>query len=136
MFTRCRKEISMSDKTDMRIKISGGQLGVLNIGQIDNLSMHLINVAEAGHSRVAQGLKAIVEALVRNTEFSTVQKEEVLDQLEELTRQASLPAEQRARKGVIKTLLNSLTTTLGAAGNMAEVWGTWGDVIKEFFGLK
>jgi hypothetical protein len=58
-----------------------------------------------------------------------------IDQLIELSRQAALPAAERA-KGVSLALVKALGSTLAAARSLAEVWSMWGETIKGFFGIE
>lgn len=119
---------------NMKIEI-GGNVGILNTGTmqtIGDLNIEVNKVDLAGHHQVAEALKMIAEGITNSTELSTVKKDEALQQMQELARQASLPSEKRATKGVITALLTGLATTLGAAGGLATVWNTWGSTLQRF----
>jgi stage III sporulation protein SpoIIIAA len=120
------------------INIDRSVIGMLNAGQIQdvqNISVNVTSLVESGNSGVAQALKNITEAVAASQEVNEEQRSEILDQLDELSSQAALPSDKRAKLGVIKAVLASLATTLGAAGGLAEVWSTWGPAICTFFGV-
>ena len=122
------------EERNMKIEI-GGNVGILNTGTmqtIGDLNIEVNKVDLAGHHQVAEALKMIAEGITNSTELSTDKKDEVLQQIQELARQASLPSEKRATKGVITALLKGLATTLGAAGGLATVWNTWGSTLQRF----
>lgn len=111
---------------------------MLNTGQIrdvQNISINVSALTESGNSDVAQALKTITEAVAASQEISDEERTEFLDQLEELSSQAALSPDKRAKPGVIKGLLSGLSVGLSAAGALAGVWSTWGASIKAFFGV-
>lgn len=120
------------------ISISGGNFGVLNTGQLGDvgaIEVHIQALCTAGHPDLAKALSALTEAVKQSGDLRPEQRSEVLDQLNEIARQAALAPERRARPGIVKALLHGVATTLGTAGSLAEVWSTWGAGIKTFFGF-
>lgn len=119
------------------INISHNQLGMLNIGEmkkVGSISNSISLLMDANNDGMAQALKVLTEAVANSTELSEQVRSETLEQLEEISRQATLPQDSRAPIGVIKALLFGIATTLSAAGGLAEVWSTWGHRIGVFFG--
>ncbi len=127
--------ITMVDNRNFT-QISGGVIGALNTGgvqiveSIDQTIGQLLNV---GADDLGKALKALTEEISSST-LSEQQRNELLEQVEELGRQAILPAEQR-RKGIIKPLVDSLAGVCSGAGGLAAVWQMWGPTIAKFFGL-
>jgi len=120
-----------------RINIKNSSIGILNLGEIEDIksiSINILNLKGNGNSEIANALKFLTEALKTNQEIEIDQRTEFINQLEELSKQATLPLEKR-KIGVIKAILTSLATGLGAAGGLAEVWSTWGHIIIKFFGF-
>jgi len=120
------------------INISRSTIGILNTGDIEEVQSISVNVStlvESGHSEIAKALKNLTEAVAAEQKISSEERAELLDQLEELSRQATLKPEERAKTGVIKAILTSLATGLSAASGLAELWSTWGPAIRRFFGL-
>lgn len=115
-----------------------GSVGILNTGEIENVKSILVNMSslqDCGYSEVAAALKELTEAVAGCRELPSEKRAEVLDHLEELSRQATLEPEKRAKPGVLRGLFSGMATTLGAAGGLAGAWSTWGPAIKAFFGL-
>lgn len=128
------KELIMGD----RIEISRSTIGILNTGeikQVERISVNVSALEKSGNFDVAEAMKHLTEAVTNSRELSERQQSELLDQLEEISRQATLAPDKRSSSGVIKALLAGIATGLGAAGGLAEVWSTWGSVITRFFGL-
>jgi hypothetical protein len=119
----------------MNIHING-DVGVLNTGEIrdvQSINANVNSLVESGHKSAAEALTQLTEAITSSTELSDTDRTEMLQQLNELSRQAASPESERSR-GVAKAILGSVAATLGAAGGLAEVWSTWGPQIAAFFG--
>ncbi len=122
----------------VKLQISDSTIGLLNTGEISHVETLTVNVStleETGHPEVAEALVRISEAVAESEELSQNQRQEALEQLAELSRQATLAPEERSATGVLRALSVGIATTLGAAGGLAEVWSTWGTAIEAFFGL-
>jgi hypothetical protein len=120
------------------INIDRSVIGMLNAGQIQdvqNISINVSALVESGNSDVAQALKTLTESVAASEDISDEQRTELLEQLDELSSQAALPPEKRAKSGVIKAILASLGAGLSVAGNLAQIWSTWGATISSFFGV-
>jgi uncharacterized protein with beta-barrel porin domain len=120
------------------INISKSVIGMLNTGQIQGVRSISVNVsvlAQSGHKDMAEALKHLTEAVAENQEITDEQRTELLDQLDELSTQAAMPPDKRVKRGVTKAILTAFATGMGAAGGLAEVWSTWGQAIRSFFGF-
>src|SRR6266705_3736283 len=102
-----------------------GNVGILNTGQIGSIQLQITSLATSGHSEMAEALKYLTEAVAQNGNLSPEAKTEILDQLNELGRQAATSPDQRAKFGIIKAIFQSLAASLTVAGNLAQVWSTW-----------
>ncbi len=100
---------------------------------MESISISISTLTETGHTDVAAALQAIAAAITESSELSTEHQNELLEQLDELSRQAVLSIEERSPSGVIKAILSSIASGLGAAGGLAEVWSTWGETVTKFF---
>lgn len=128
----------MGSKDKVEIHVYNSTVGVLNAGEIANVEAMSINISalsKAGHTEVAQGLRTLAEAVIASAQLASEQRAEILESLEELSRQAALPPEERMKPGALKALISGVATTIGAAGGAAEVWSTWGEAIRRFFGF-
>jgi hypothetical protein len=120
------------------IHLSNSTVGILNTGEIEDVQSISVNVstlAESGHAEMAKAIKELTEAVAASQELSADERAYVLENLEELSKQASLPSNERAKSGVIKSLIAGVGGSLSAAGGLAEVWSTWGTAIRGFFGF-
>ena len=90
---------------------------------------------ESSSSNIAEAIEKLTQAVTESRKLQDQEKIIVLEQLEELSKQAVLSPDQRVKPGVLKAVVNGIATILGAAGGLAKVWSTWGPVVMRFFGL-
>lgn len=115
-----------------------GSVGILNTGTIDNvksISVSISHLMRSGNTDIAQALKALTVYVAESQELSSEQRISLLENLEELSRQATLDAAHRAKPGVLRSLISGIVSTISTAGGLAEVWKIWRPTIKQFFGL-
>lgn len=128
----------MSSSPNININLSNSAIGVLNTGEIENVHSISVNVAalaESGNEEVAKALKELTEAVASSQEISSEERSEILENLEELSKQAALAREERAKAGVIKSILSGVGASIGAAAGLAKIWSVWGNSIRTFFGV-
>lgn len=130
--------MSEEDGGDTEINIFKGQFGYLSTGDVQNvesISVNVQNLQTQDEEKLAQAIKELTDAVDQSEDLSQEQKVEAIEQIEELSNQATLAEEKRSSRGVLKAMVTALGRTLGAAGGAAEVWSTWGPVIRSYFGL-
>lgn len=128
----------MGLKSKTEIHLHSSIVGILNTGEIENvqsISVNVANLARNGHEEIARALKELTEAVAMNEGLDSAERAFVLENLEELSRQAALVPEERSKTGVIKSIWLGVASSIGAAGGLAEVWSTWGNTIRTFFGF-
>lgn len=131
----------MNDATknfSTNVSISGGTVGILNTGEIkdiESISVNVSSLQESGHTNIAEALEFLTEAVITNDEIAFDQRAELLELLDELSRQATLSPTERANPGIIKAVLLSLTTGITAVDKLTEAWSTWGHLIHGYFGF-
>jgi hypothetical protein len=116
-----------------------------NLGTIGNLNFQGIQLAESidvkigelraqeGNDDIANALKELTTAIDKEN-LVEEQRNELLEQIELLGDQASVPKDQRKR-GQIKPIIDSLSGVCAGAGGLAAVWQVWGPVVMKFFGV-
>jgi len=127
-----------SGRTGVSISVSDSTIGVLNTGEIEDvksISASVTTLRASGNTGIAEALGHLTEAAAASQELSPEQRSDLLQQLDEMSRQATIHPEQRAKPGAVRAVLAAVATTFGAAGGLAEVWSTWGPAVKTFFGL-
>lgn len=120
------------------IKVSNSMVGVINTGKIETIEsiyLNTSNLANTGHTELVIALRKVTEATNKSQELTQEQQSELLEQLEEIARQANTSPNKRAAPAVIKAVLSSIAMTIGTGGGLAEIWSTWGPAIKAFFGF-
>jgi len=138
LLLHARYPLRIQEKQMTEIKISNSTIGILNTGQIKNIESIDINIGklnDVGSDKVADALKNITAAVAESAELDANVKSNTLEQLESLSEQAILPANERSKPGVIKAVFTALSGTLAAAGNLASIWSTWGPAVQKFFGF-
>jgi hypothetical protein len=121
-----------------RVSITGGTVGVVNTGEIcdvQSISANAYDLTLSGAVDVAKALTCIAEAVAHAVEMPAKTRGEVLHQLRELSRQALLPAEDRAPSGILKAITTAASNSLQTVAALAQIWSTWGAPIQRFFGF-
>jgi hypothetical protein len=133
------KGLKHAAKTNkVEIHLHNSSIGVLNTGQIEDVESIRVSVStlsSKGDDDVANALKCVTEAVVQSSELTPEQRTELLDNLDELARQAAMQTTTRSKPAVIKSVFVGISTALASAGSMAEIWSTWGPAIRRFFGF-
>jgi hypothetical protein len=115
-----------------------GTVGIFNTGTMENIQSISTNIGKLeknNETDVAKAFKALTEAVASSGELDDTTRSDLIEQLEELSNQATLSADKRVKTGVIKGMFVGLATGLSAAGGLAEVWSTWGPAISAYFGI-
>jgi hypothetical protein len=135
LLLHARYPLTIKESISMNgINISNSNIGILNTGEIEDIQSISVNIKSGTHE-VAEAIKQITGAVSKSPDLAAPIRSMVLEQLEELSKQALIPIENRSKPGIIKAIISTLATTLSAAGGLAEVWSTWGPAIQKFFGL-
>lgn len=124
--------------TNIKYNIENSNIGLINTGQIEKakkIESNIIELKNKGNAKVAEGIKQITETLLNSKELKDEIKNEIFEQLEELSKQANLPKDKRVNKSVLKAIISSIGGALSAGGGLAEIWSTWGTEISSFFGI-
>ena len=127
---RAMSEGRRSDQTPtIQINISGGQVGVLNAGTIHTIEQNLSTVNEAGQKDLVEAIKALTETVISSKDLSDEQTREALENLEFLSRQAALPAENRSKSGVVSAIVGHLRELISTAKDLSDLWTSHGSTL-------
>jgi hypothetical protein len=130
--------VAQAGQEGTRIDIRDNTILVLNLTDIrgtTSISASISALAQSGYTELAEALKRVTEAVTNCLEITSAHRSELLELLDELSKQAILSRSERVKPAVIKEILTGLATGLGAAGGLAEVWSAWGPSIRGFFGV-
>ena len=116
-----------------------GDIGMMNTGtmavrHIESIAAHLNRMASPTERRVVDAIAEVTKAVTTDATLDAATRAEVLDLLIALAQQTASPAADRSR-GVGRTIVRTLDSTLSRAGNVADIWSAWGPSIKAFFGF-
>jgi hypothetical protein len=116
-----------------------GDVGMMNTGtmairHMESIAAHLNHISAPTEKRVVDAITEVTKAVTKDSTLDYTTRAQVLDLLIELARQTALPAANRS-PSVGRAIVGALDASLNAAGNLADVWSTWGETIKKFFGI-
>jgi hypothetical protein len=128
------------DSVPTSINVYGSNIGVVNTGimdikKIESIAQHLEHIPSTDDNQIGYALREVTRAVTETFHLDNSKRSEVLDQLNGLAQQAALPEINRSI-GISRALVNALSQSLEAAGNLADIWSTWGETIKRFFGIQ
>jgi len=128
---KLEKKLAAVKKIEVKIE---GHGNVVNMGSmIDTVISNTLKLTQAGDKDIAIALETLTKAIGKTNDFEDAEKQQYLEQLTTLSDEALKPVDKRLPKSVLQNIINYGLGTLGAAGNVAQIWSTWGPVIKGYF---
>jgi hypothetical protein len=107
----------------------------INLGsQVGTINAAVTVIAEQGQSEVANAIRELSEAILRSNAMQDSQKQEALQVVTDLAKQAEAKPEARS-KGTVKALIAGLPTLIKAATDLTALWEKWGPIIRAHFGV-
>lgn len=121
-------------KLSSTTNITNSIVGCVNNGIMDanKIDVSTQQLKQNNGNDIAQSIQIIKDAILQSKELNSIIKNDVLEQLTEISEQAKLPKEKR-KKGILKAILNGISNTLTSVESLAKVWDTWGPNIIGFF---
>jgi len=116
------------------ISIDRSTIGILNTGQIQQIDLNISKLSQRNQIDIAEALKVLTSAIASTQGLSAEGRNELVEQLHELSDQAVLRPNQR-KLGVIRAIIAGLSSSLNSVSALATIWATWGDTIRTYFGL-
>jgi hypothetical protein len=83
---------------------------------------------------IGKALDALTEAIKGEPTLNDANRTAVLQQVNFLGKQATLPVDKR-EGGLIKPIIDTVSGMCAGVGGLAVAWATWGPVIFKFFGF-
>jgi hypothetical protein len=127
-----RRVIKAGDITMNNIKIDRSNVGVLNTGTIGTVDAAITVLRQSGDQTVSAAIQALTEAIIADRTATEELKNQALEILSVLATEATAPKEQR-RKAVIKTLVLELSTLLGGAAALEQLWHQHSPTLMSLF---
>lgn len=107
----------------------------INFGsQVGTINAAVSVIAQQGQNEIAAAIKELSEAVVRSSAMQDVQKQEVLQAIADLAKQAEAKPESRS-KGTVKAIVAGLPALIGLAADVTTLWDKYVPIIRAFFGI-
>jgi hypothetical protein len=107
----------------------------INLGsQVGTINATVSMIAEQGQNEVAMAIKELSDAVVRSSAMQDIQKQEALQVITDLARQAEAKPELRS-KGTVKAIVAGLPALIGLAADVTALWDKYVPLIRAFFGI-
>ncbi len=106
----------------------GSQVGTINA------TLTAISDQSQAHHEIAAVLKELSEAVLHNPQIPDSQKQEALQVITDIVRQAEAKPEARS-VGTLKAMLAGLPSVIGMAADLTALWEKCAPVIRHFFGI-
>lgn len=128
-----KEKVVAADRPNINVTIHNA--ANVNLGtQVGTINAALSAISEQGESsqEVVKALKGLTDAVVKNTQFQEDEKQETLEVIEEITKQAESKPELRSL-GKIKALIAGLHSLVAANADLTALWTQYAPVVKHFF---
>lgn len=103
------------------INISNSKVGVLNTGHVKQIELTMDHIEQNGSQDLARAIREFTQAIVDSDGFAPEKRDELLEQVAEISKQAALPPAERKR-GIFKALVDSVNSTAGIVNTLTETW--------------
>jgi hypothetical protein len=104
----------------------GSQQGAINA----TLSV----ISEQGHGEVATAIRELSEAVQRSSAINDHQKQEALEVIADLAKQAETKPEARSIVSV-KAMIAYFPVAISLAADVTALWDKYAPIIRAFFGI-
>lgn len=116
------------------VTVNGGNVGVINYGNVNDIQVHLQTLVQNGNVGIADAMANLTNAILNANDVAESQKNELLEKIAFLTEQASVPTAQR-KPGIIKSIISAVKEGADAISSIASAWGAVEPVLYGHFGL-
>ena len=99
-------------KTFNNITIDRSIVGAVNTGSVDSIEVSLDRINNGGGTEIARAIAEFTEIILGNSELTSDQRAKIVELIETLSEQFSLPANQRKRH-VLSMVWGAITTEAG-----------------------
>lgn len=128
------KKIIHGDITMQNFTLSNSQIGVLNTGTIQNMDAKVNILLNSSNPEIGANFREFIQAVISNDEVVSDKKNEVLELLNELSDQVSVPKEKR-KNAVNQAMLAQIGSIIGGINSLSELWEKFKFVITDLFGI-
>jgi len=116
------------------ISVSNSVVGTLNTGSIGSVDQSITALVQLGEPGLAEAVKGLSEAILQSADLTQNQRNELLETMSVLAREAATPPDKR-KSAVVKTLLEKAIQITSLANDLTEVCAKWWSVLAAAFGV-
>jgi len=116
------------------VTITNSTVGAVNLGTANEITVDIKTMFQQGEAGLAEALLGLKDAVLADGEAQDDQKNEMLDQIAELTKQANTEPAKR-KTGIIKPTLAALKQGAEAVKGVAGAWAAVEPLLKGHFGI-
>jgi hypothetical protein len=112
--------------------VDNSVVGVLNAGSIQSVNNAITVLRQHGSDNVANAIADFTQRLVDSTEVDNDTKNRVVEILSAVAEEVAKPETER-RRGVIRPLLNEVSTAVSGLADLTQLWREYGVIILSYF---
>ena len=116
------------------INVQNSVIGTINTGSIGTVDQSISALEQYGEPELAKAIKALSEAIIQSGDLTKNQKNELIESLSVISKEAATPKEVR-QNTVALTLLDHAMKITSLANDITNVCQKWWPVIVAAFGI-
>ncbi len=129
-----RAPIPPINYNNQSVTVSGGTVGAINFGSVQEIQVSLQSLNETGDASLVEAMREFAEVLLNANDVSPDAKNEILEQAATLTAQAAEKPEAR-KLGTVKAVFAALKEGASAIGSVADAWKGVEPLVRNHFGF-
>jgi hypothetical protein len=114
------------------INVNNSVVGTINTGSIGSVDQSITALTQNGEPELAEAIKALSEAILQSGDLSRNQKNELIESLSAISREAATPASAR-QNTVAVSLLDKAMKVTALASDITNVCTKWWPVLLAAF---
>lgn len=116
------------------IQVSNSVVGTINTGSIGTVDQSISALVQSGDNELAQAIKKLSEAILKSGDLTRNQKNEVIESLSVISKEAASPKEAR-QNTVALSLLEKAMKITSLANDITDVCQKWWPVLIGAFSI-
>jgi hypothetical protein len=118
-----------------RVHLTVHNAANINLGsQVGTINAAVNIISKQGQSEVASAIKELSDAVVRSSAMQDRQKQEALQVIADIAKQAEAKPEARSN-GILKALIAGFPAIIGLAADVTALWDQYAPMIRAYFGI-
>jgi hypothetical protein len=114
------------------IHVTNSVVGAINTGSIGTVDQSISSLIQCGEPELAQAIKALSEAILQSGDLTSNQKNELVESLSVISKEAASPKEWR-QNTVASALLEKAMKVTALANDITDVCQKWWPVLLAVF---